>query len=93
MELRIEEHVLLKQTDFGPVEKKLNQHKVFLKNTAGEWRHVGYVGTRAFLPLSGFPPELVASVSDACAKELGRKLESVSPPPSKREIEALASNE
>lgn len=55
---------------------------VFVENSeTKQMIHAGYVGTRAFLPLAGFPKELVPQVTAECEKILKRNLESVDPPP------------
>jgi hypothetical protein len=86
MEVQLEEDVCKKKTAWGVVERSLGQHIVRIKNDEGKFVHCGYVGEKAFLPLCGFPAELVDEVANACEKQLGRKLERTSPPPSLSQI-------
>ncbi len=46
MDVKLEEHVIDKETQWGIVKQSLDQHKVFVKN-----RLAGYVGKTHFLPL------------------------------------------
>ena len=86
MKIELKEHTVEKKTHWGTVTKSLNQHVVMIENDNGEMRQCGYVGTSAFLPLTGFPAELVGPVADECEKQLGRKLDRVDPPPSFRQM-------
>lgn len=91
IEVQVEEQKCKKETAWGVVERSLGQHIVRIKNEEGKFVHCGYVGTKAFLPLSGFPAELVEDVCKACEKELGRTLERVAPPPSLKQIAEMTS--
>lgn len=92
MALKVEckEHTVPKKTPWGTVEKSLDQHMVFVENSdTKQMIHAGYVGVKAFLPLAGFPKELVADVTAECEKILRRKLESVDPPPTIEQVAAM----
>ncbi len=86
IEVQVEEQKCKKETAWGVVERSLSQHVVRVKNEKGEFVQCGYVGVKAFLPLAGFPVELVNEVADACEKLLDRKLDRVAPPPSLKQI-------
>ena len=93
VEVKVEEQFVPKQTRWGTVQKSLNQHIVKIKNDDGQFMHIGYVGVKAFLPLAGVPEELVEPVTQACEKELGRKLERVAPPLSFAQIQQIIQGE
>lgn len=86
MKVKLTKHTVEKKTDFGPITKSLNQHLVHVENVNGVFQHVGYVGVNAFLPLAGFPKELCGEVTSECERQLGRKLQSVAPPPSMAQL-------
>ena len=90
MEIKLEEHTIPKQTRWGTVQRSLNQHIVSIKTdeTAG-WLHCGYVGMTAFLPLSGFPNELVPEVARLCGEHLRRDVAYVKAPPTMSEIQSV----
>lgn len=81
MEVRCEEHTVTKNTDWGPVQKSLNQHRVFVND-----RLAGYVGVTHFLPLCGFPQELVESVAAECSKLLNKPVLCGDAPPSVNQL-------
>ena len=89
MKIELKEHTVEKKTHWTTFQKSLNQHKVFIENDDGNMMQCGYVGVHAFLPLSGFPAELVDAVADECERQLNRKLERVSPPPSWAQMQAM----
>jgi len=89
MKIELIEHKLEKKTHFGTIMKSLNQHIVLIENDEGKMAHCGYVGVNAFLPLCGFPVELVEEVANECERQLGRKLDRVAPPPSLKQIAML----
>lgn len=96
MALKVEckEHTVPKATSWGTVERSLNQHMVFVENNdTKQMVHAGYVGAKAFLPLAGFPKELVTQVTTECGKILNRKLESVDPPPSIDQVAEMLSQD
>lgn len=81
-----------KKTIYGTVQRSLNQHKVWVFNDdTGRMVHCGYVGVSAFLPLSGFPKELLEDVTRECEEILGRKLTAEQPPPSQSQIDLMMS--
>lgn len=86
MKIQLQEHTCEKQTQWGAVTQSLNQHKVFIETDEGKLAQCGYVGVKDFLPLCGFPKELVEPVRAECEKQLNRKLGSVDPPPSFTQI-------
>lgn len=86
IEVKVEEQKCKQETAWGVIEKSLNQHIVSVKNEKGDFVHCGYVGTKSFLPLSGFPAELVEDVCKACEEKLGRELDRIAPPPSLSQI-------
>jgi hypothetical protein len=89
MEIKLEEHTVPKITRWGTVQRSLNQHIVSIKtDDSAKWLHCGYVGTSAFLPLSGFPNELVPDVARLCGEHLGRDVSYVNAPPTMAEIQA-----
>lgn len=89
MKIKVTEHKVPKRTRWGTVEKSLNQHYVHMQNPdSGEWIHCGYVGQTAFLPLAGFPVELVEGVQAKCSELLDRKLTSAAPPPTMAQVQA-----
>lgn len=81
MNVRCEEHTVDKNTDWGVVKKSLNQHKVFLND-----KLCGYVGVTHFLPLCGFPQELVKGVAAECSKLLGKPVQCGEAPPSVNQL-------
>jgi len=85
VEVQVVEHIVPKETHWGVVDKSLNQHIVRVKD-GDKFVMCGYIGTKAFLPLSGFPKELVDEVADECEKLLNRKIERIAPPPSLTQI-------
>ena len=82
MKIELREHTVPKKTLWGIVDRSLNQHIVLIETDEGKMKQCGYVGVNAFLPLSGFPIELVGPVADECERQLNRKLERIAPPPS-----------
>ena len=83
MKIELKEHTVPKKTQWGTVEKSLNQHIVLIENDeTKEMVQCGYVGTTAFLPLAGFPQELCAEVAAECAKHLGKPVLAGEAPPS-----------
>lgn len=90
MKVELHEHTVDQQTQWGTVKKSLNQHKVFLHNEeADRMVHCGYVGTNAFLPLCGFPAELIEPVRVACEEHLGRSLLAADAPPTMAKVQAM----
>lgn len=88
MQVKVAEHTVPKVTRWGTVNRSLNQHLVWIKNDdSDQWIHCGYVGTTAFLPLSGFPQELVPDVAAKCGELLGRDVSFVNAPPTMAEIQ------
>lgn len=83
--LKLIEHVVEKKTTWGTVKRSLNQHIVMIADDDGRYIQCGYVGTTAFLPLCGFPRELVADVAAQCSEILGREITGANPPPTLRE--------
>lgn len=85
MNIKIEEHLVDKRTDFGVVKRSLNQFRVMLTAQADEPpRLAGYIGNQAdakFLPLAGFPSELAPAVCVGLSKLLNRSVSSVAAPP------------
>lgn len=80
--MRLEEQFVDKQTQAGTVKRSLNQHRVFVLNDeTGKYTHCGYVGVHAFLPLAGFPRELLEDVTEECRKQLGREQLGAGKPP------------
>lgn len=84
MNVRVEEHTIPKVTDWGVVQKSLNQHRVFLND-----KLCGYVGVTHFLPLAGFPQELVAGVAAECSKLLNKNVQCGDAPPSINELVSM----
>lgn len=84
MDVRVEEHTIPKNTEWGVVQKSLNQHKVFLNG-----KLCGYVGVTHFLPLCGFPQELVAEVAAECSKLLGKPVQCGDAPPSVNQLVSM----
>lgn len=84
MEVKLQEHTVTKQTQWGPVEKSLNQHKVFVNGMLA-----GYVGVTHFLPLCGFPQELVEKVAGECSKVLGKPVLCGEAPPSVNQLVSM----
>jgi hypothetical protein len=83
MKLLIKEHTVPKKTQWGTVEKSLNQHIVFIENDeTKQMMQCGYVGATAFLPLAGFPQELCEEVAAECSKQLGKPVSAGQAPPS-----------
>lgn len=75
VQIRLDRHTATKVTRYGSVEQDLGQDKVFILNDeTGKYTHCGYVGPFAFLPLCGFPKELVETVTQKCSAEVGREL-------------------
>ena len=93
IDLKLEEHVVDKETQYGTVRRSLNQHKVYLLNDEnGKYTHCGFVGVTHFLPLSGFPPELLEDVTRECSRQLGREVLSGKPPLSRAALEEAIRN-
>lgn len=91
MKVSIQEHMVPKNTAWGPVQRSLGQHIVFLE-VDGVKKQCGYIGKTAFLPLSGFPRELVGEVTKQCSKLVGRDLTGSPPPPSMAELATIIEN-
>lgn len=91
IEVRLEEQTVDKPTQYGTVKRSMNQHKVYILNDdTGKFTHCGYVGVQAFLPLAGFPRELLEDVTEACRQQLGRdELGAGQPPPSYKELQTI----
>ena len=88
VDIRLEEHTVPKETPHGTVQRSLNQHKVYILNDeTGKYTHCGFVGVHAFLPLAGFPRELLEDVTEECKKQLGRELFAGKPPLSARQLQ------
>lgn len=89
MEVKLIEHTVPKKTQWGTVQKSLNQHYVLLLNEeTGKFTQCGFVGPVAFQPLCGFPPEMVDEVTKLCEQQLGRQLVGSAPPVSMEQIAA-----
>lgn len=73
VEVRIEPFHVPKQTDFGEVQQRMGLDRVYVNGRLGGYmpwdEKDSFCGV--FHPLSGFPPELVADVVDACDKISG----------------------
>lgn len=77
MEIRLVEQTADKTTSWGVIQKSLKQHVVMLLNEDnGKFTQCGYVGTTHFLPLAGFPQELVDDVAALCSQQLNRDVQS-----------------
>lgn len=96
MKIELKEHTVPKKTLWGTVQRSLNQHIVLIDveqpDGTSKMVQCGYVGATAFLPLCGFPVELVEPVTRECEKQLGRKLDSAAPPPSLRQIQQMVAD-
>lgn len=86
MKVTVKEDTVVKETQWGPVTRSLNQHMVFVNGSLA-----GYVGKTSFLPLCGFPRELVDSVSAKCGELLGRQVLATEPPPSMEQLAVIVS--
>lgn len=84
MKITVEEHKVVKNTQWGPVEQSLGQHRVFVNGS-----HAGYVGVTHFLPLCGFPQELVEPVAAECSKLLGKPVQCGDAPPSVNQLVSM----
>lgn len=92
VEIKLQPHICKQKTQWGAVEKPLNQHIVSMKNAeTGQFVQCGYVGDTAFLPLSGFPQELCEPVAAECAKQLGKPVAAGVAPPGLEELVAIVS--
>lgn len=90
MQVELREHTVPKQTQWGTVQRSLNQHIVMIRNAeTDKWMQCGYVGTTAFLPLAGFPNELVPDVARLCGEHLGRDVGYASAPPTMAEAQRM----
>jgi len=69
LEVRCDDFVITKPTQFGPIERSTGQDKVYVKNVKGIWKHVGYISHTVwvFTGLVGVWKEL----GIAGAQELG----------------------
>lgn len=94
IKVEVREHTYPKRTPWGVVQKSLGQHIVLVENSeTGQMIQAGYVGDTAFLPLAGFPKELVSEVTAECSKQLGKPLYGVEPPPTVDQVaEMLAAS-
>ena len=90
LEVTVTEQTVPKKTRWGTVEKTLNQHIVHVRNAdTGKMVHAGYVGTTSFLPVSGFPNEMVDQVAKACSEQLGREVLATPAPPTLDQVAAM----
>lgn len=81
MNVTVREHTVDKNTTWGVVKQSLNQHMVFVNDNLA-----GYVGVTHFLPLCGFPKEMVADVAKQCSELLGKDVQCGDPPPSVNQL-------
>lgn len=89
MRITIKEHTIPEQTHWGTVNKSLNQHIVSME-VDGIEKQCGYVSsTNVFMPLCGFPAELVDIVATKCTEALGVTVTSTPPPPSIAQVQAI----
>ena len=70
LEVRCDDFVITKPTQFGPIERSTGQDKVYVKNETGIWKHVGYLSHAVwvFTGLVDFPQELGVAVAQECTK-------------------------
>lgn len=94
LEVKLERHTGIKETPYGPVVQDMNQDKVYVLNDeTGKFTHCGFVGVHAFLPLCGFPQELVEAVTAECERQLGRPLSRGDVPLTFQEIQDVVSGD
>lgn len=94
MKIELIEHKVPKKTNFGTVQKSLNQHIVLIENNdTGKMVQCGYVGDTHFLPLSGFPQELCEEVAAECSKQLVKPVAAGEAPPSLEKIAQMIADQ